>query len=52
MDADFTRDGSYLYVQTGGKGRVDAFRVAADGQLTLRSVLVPDAAGGEGIVAW
>ena len=31
VDADFTRDGSYLYVQTGGKGRVDAFRVAADG---------------------
>jgi 6-phosphogluconolactonase (cycloisomerase 2 family) len=53
VDADFTRNGSYLYVQTGGTGRVDAFAVSADGHLTrVGSVLVPDAAGGEGIVAW
>ena len=53
VDADFTRDGSFLYVQTGATGRVDAFRVHEDGILTaVGSVLVPDAAGGEGIVAW
>jgi 6-phosphogluconolactonase (cycloisomerase 2 family) len=53
VDADFTPDGSYLYVQTGGTGRVDAFAVGSDRSLTpVGSVLVPDAAGGEGIVAW
>jgi DNA-binding beta-propeller fold protein YncE len=53
VDADFTRDGSYLYVQTGAGGRVDAFRVGSNGSLTpVGSVLVPDGAGGEGIVAW
>jgi 6-phosphogluconolactonase (cycloisomerase 2 family) len=53
VDADFTPDGSYLYVQTGATGRIDAFGVSADGHLTpVGSVLVPDAAGAEGIVAW
>jgi 6-phosphogluconolactonase (cycloisomerase 2 family) len=53
VDADFTPDGSHLYVQTGATGRVDAFGVSADGHLTpVGSVLVPDAAGAEGIVAW
>ena len=53
VDADFTRDGRNLYVQTGGNGGVDAFAVAAGGALTkVGSVTVPDGAGGEGIVAW
>lgn len=53
VDADFTRDGRYLYVQTGGMGRVDGFRVSGDGSLNpIGSVIVPDAVGGEGIVAW
>jgi 6-phosphogluconolactonase (cycloisomerase 2 family) len=53
VDADFTPDGSYLYVETGAQGRVDAFSVSADGHLTpVGSVLVPAAAGAEGIVAW
>lgn len=53
VDASFTPDGAYLYVQTGRLGGVDAFRVGPDGALTpVGSVTVPDAAGGEGIVAW
>ena len=53
VDADFTRDGRNLYVQTGANGGVDAFAVAAGGALTkVGSVTVPDGAGGEGIVAW
>jgi 6-phosphogluconolactonase (cycloisomerase 2 family) len=42
----------FLYVQTGGTGTVDAFRVGAGGSLTpVGTVTVPDAVGGEGIVA-
>ena len=53
VDADFTRDGRTLYVQTGGNGGVDAFAVGAGGALTkVGTVTVPDGAGGEGIVAW
>ena len=53
VDADFTPDGRYLYVQVGSTGSVDAFAVRPDGTLVLRgSVTVPDAVGGEGIVAW
>jgi 6-phosphogluconolactonase (cycloisomerase 2 family) len=53
IDAAFTPDGDNLYVQTGATGAVDAFSVASDGALTkIGSVTVPDAAGGEGIVAW
>jgi 6-phosphogluconolactonase (cycloisomerase 2 family) len=52
VDAAVTADGRYLYVQAGAAGIVDEFRVNADGSLTsLGAVTVPDAAGGEGIVA-
>ena len=44
--------GNLLYVQGGGEGSVDEFKVQADGSLEkLGSVIVPDAVGGEGIVA-
>ena len=47
-----SRPASVLYVQTGAAGTVDAFAVHADGSLTaVGSVVVPDAAGAEGIVA-
>lgn len=50
VDAATASDGRYLYVQTGGSGIVDEFRVGAAGALTeLGSVSVPDAVGGEGI---
>ena len=53
VDAAFSRDGEQLYVQTGATGAVDTFSVNSDGTLTRTStVTVPDAAGGEGIVAW
>ncbi len=53
VDASFTRDGRDLYVQTGGNGGVDAFAVSSDGTLSaVGSVVVPNGAGGEGIVAW
>ena len=53
VDASATADGRYLYVQTGGNGLVDGFRVGVDGRLTPEgSVTVPGAAGGEGIVAF
>jgi 6-phosphogluconolactonase (cycloisomerase 2 family) len=52
VDATATPDGRFLYVQTGGAGIVDEFSVGAGGSLTsLGSVTVPDAVGGEGIVA-
>lgn len=52
VDASATPDGAFLYVQAGAKGIVDEYRVNADGTLTsIGSVTVPDAAGGEGIVA-
>ena len=52
VDAAASSDGANLYVQTGGAGIVDAYRVGASGALTaLGSVTVPDAVGGEGIVA-
>jgi 6-phosphogluconolactonase (cycloisomerase 2 family) len=52
VDAAATRDGRFLYVQAGGPGTVDAFRIAADGSLSpLGAVTVPGAAGGEGIAA-
>ena len=52
VDAAATPDGAFLYVQAGGQGLVDAFRINADGSLTaLGSVTVPNGAGGEGIVA-
>jgi DNA-binding beta-propeller fold protein YncE len=52
VDAAASADGHYLYVQTGGKGVVDEFRVRADGALSrIGSVTVPGGVGGEGIVA-
>jgi 6-phosphogluconolactonase (cycloisomerase 2 family) len=44
--------GDFLYVQGGGEGTVDELQVRVDGSLEdLGSVIVPGAAGGEGIVA-
>jgi len=52
VDATVSGDGRYLYVQAGATGTVDAFSVGHDGSLTPRgSVVVPNAVGGEGIVA-
>ncbi len=52
VDAAASADGQDLYVQTGGTGAVDEFRVGAGGSLTLiGSTVVPGAVGGEGIVA-
>ncbi|WP_405793400.1 lactonase family protein [Streptomyces sp. NBC_01506] len=51
VDAAVSPDNRYLYVQTGGKGAVDGFRVNANGSLTkISTTPVPDAVGGEGIV--
>jgi 6-phosphogluconolactonase (cycloisomerase 2 family) len=51
-DAAVSSDGQDLYVQTGVNGNVDEFRANTDGSLTrIGSVTVPDAVGGEGIVA-
>ncbi len=50
VDATATRDGHYVYVQTGGNGIVDEFAVNADGSLSsIGSVTVAGAVGGEGI---
>jgi 6-phosphogluconolactonase (cycloisomerase 2 family) len=52
VDAAVSPDGQLLYVQGGGSGTVDAFHVNFDGSLTaLGTVTVPNAVGGEGIVA-
>ncbi|MGW4938063.1 lactonase family protein [Streptomyces sp. NPDC004166] len=52
VDAAVSSDGEFLYAQTGAVGGVDEFRVNADGSLTkVASTAVPDAMGGEGIVA-
>jgi 6-phosphogluconolactonase (cycloisomerase 2 family) len=52
VDAAAAAHGRFLYVQTGGNGGVDEFSVAANGALTkIGAVTVPDAVGGEGIVA-
>jgi 6-phosphogluconolactonase (cycloisomerase 2 family) len=51
VDAAASPSGHFLYVQTGGNGIVDEFRVH-DGSLTqVGSVTVAGAVGGEGIVA-
>jgi 6-phosphogluconolactonase (cycloisomerase 2 family) len=51
VDAAATPDGRYLYVQTGGAGIVDAYRIGGStGTLTeVGSVSVAGATGGEGI---
>ncbi|MFJ9028208.1 lactonase family protein [Streptomyces sp. NPDC102274] len=52
VDSSITPDGHFLYVQTGGAGAVDAFRIHRDGSLTkISTTKVPDGVGGEGIVA-
>ncbi len=52
VDASASNGGRYLYVQTGESGVVDEFRLGPAGSLSeIGSVTVPDAAGGEGIVA-
>lgn len=52
VDAAGSSDGRYLYVQTGGQGILDAFAINPDGTLArIGSEKVPDAVGGEGIVA-
>jgi hypothetical protein len=52
VDAAATRDGQFIYVQTGAAGIVDEYHADADGSLTqIGSVTVPNAVGGEGIVA-
>ncbi|GAA1253724.1 hypothetical protein GCM10009665_50490 [Kitasatospora nipponensis] len=53
VDSAASEGGHFLYVQTGVNGGLDSFRVNTDGSLTaLGSETVPDAAGGEGIVAF
>lgn len=52
VDAAVTSDGKFLHAQTGVDGGVDSFRINSDGSLTkIGTVTVPDAVGGEGIVA-
>jgi 6-phosphogluconolactonase (cycloisomerase 2 family) len=52
VDGAVSSDHHFLYVQAGAAGLVDAFRIGADGSLTaLGSVIVPNAAGAEGIAA-
>jgi 6-phosphogluconolactonase (cycloisomerase 2 family) len=52
VDAAVAAGTPFLYVQTGGNGIVDEFRILAGGTLrSLGAVTVPAAAGGEGIVA-
>jgi 6-phosphogluconolactonase (cycloisomerase 2 family) len=52
VDAAITAPGDYLYVQTGGHGIVDEFRINGDGSLSpIGSVTVANSVGGEGIVA-
>jgi 6-phosphogluconolactonase (cycloisomerase 2 family) len=53
VDSAVSADGRYLYAQTGGEGVVDEFRIHRDGSLSaLGSQTVPNAVGGEGIVAF
>jgi 6-phosphogluconolactonase (cycloisomerase 2 family) len=52
VDSAASPDRHYLYVQAGGNGTVDEFRIAGNGSLTpIGTVTVPGGAGGEGIVA-
>ncbi|MGH8961130.1 MAG: lactonase family protein [Jatrophihabitantaceae bacterium] len=50
VDPAISRDGRYLYVETGAGGILDEFRVRHDGSLSpIGSVIVADAAGAEGL---
>ena len=52
VDGAVSGDGRDLYVQAGGAGIVDEFAIGSLGALTkIGSVVVPGAAGGEGIAA-
>ena len=52
VDAAVSAHGHFLYVQAGANGIVDEFRIHDDGSLSsIGSVTVPNAIGGEGIVA-
>jgi hypothetical protein len=52
IDEAATPDGRFLYVQTGAAGHVDEFTIGHNGTLTrIGTVTVPNAIGGEGIVA-
>jgi 6-phosphogluconolactonase (cycloisomerase 2 family) len=52
VDATVAGGARFLYVQTGGEGIVDEFAIEPDGTLAkIGSVVVPGAAGGEGIAA-
>jgi 6-phosphogluconolactonase (cycloisomerase 2 family) len=52
VDSAASRDGRFLYVQTGATGTLDEFAINQDGTLTpIGSELVPNAVGGEGVVA-
>lgn len=52
VDAAASSDGRYLYVQTGGAGIIDAYRINPDGSLTQTgTVTAPGAIGAEGIAA-
>jgi 6-phosphogluconolactonase (cycloisomerase 2 family) len=52
VDAAVAPDQRTLYVQAGAAGIVDEFHVNGDGSLTsIGSITVPNAVGGEGIVA-
>jgi 6-phosphogluconolactonase (cycloisomerase 2 family) len=52
VDGASSLDGQDLYVQTGGTGTVDEFRVDGGSLTAIGSTVVPGAAGGEGIVAF
>jgi hypothetical protein len=51
IDLVASSDGHYLYVQTGGAGTVDEFRVSSDGTLTPIGTITGLPAGLEGIAA-
>jgi len=52
VDSAASRDGRFLYVQTGATGTLDEFAINPDGTLApIGSELVPNAVGGEGVVA-
>jgi 6-phosphogluconolactonase (cycloisomerase 2 family) len=52
VDSAASSDDRYLYVQTGATGTLDEFAINPDGTLTqVGSQLVPNAVGGEGVVA-
>jgi 6-phosphogluconolactonase (cycloisomerase 2 family) len=52
VDSTATRNGHFLYVQSGGAGTIDGYRVNHDGTLTpTGTVTLPNGAGAEGIAA-